>query len=407
MAESLLHLPWMRLSDDLHQELVVARSQTDQLFSLLDPAALYDRPIPERHRIIFYLGHLEAFDWNHLGRRCLDVPSFHPAFDSLFERGIDPERGELPSDQPKDWPSVKEVRAYNFQVREKLDARWEEIPRERRQMVIEHRQMHAETFAYMVHNLAAEKKRPQPRPSLPALESPRQEMILVPAGYATLGQPRNGAFGWDNEFQEERIFTPAFRIMKYKVTNREYLDFVQDGGSPSHFWEANGRDWNYRGMFGSEPLPLHAPVYVTRDQALQYAGWKGLSLPAEAQYHRAAFGTPGDEAGALPADGGANRDFRFWDPVPVNATPEDVSAWGIFQLGGNGWEWTSSVFAPFAGFESTSYYPGYSADFFDGHHYVVKGASARTAAQLTRRSFRNWYRSEYPYTYSGFRLVGN
>src|ERR1700747_142011 len=99
----------MRLSDDLHQELVLSRSQTDQLFVLLDPGSLYDLPIPERNRIIFYLGHLEAFDWNHLGRRCLDIPSFHPTFDQLFERGIDPEPGQLPSDLPKDWPSVAEV----------------------------------------------------------------------------------------------------------------------------------------------------------------------------------------------------------------------------------------------------------------------------------------------------------
>jgi len=122
----------MRLSSDLHQELVTSRSQTDQLFNLLDPGALYDRPIPERNRIIFYLGHLEAFDWNHLGRRCLDIPSFHPDFDNLFERGIDPEPGQLPSDQPKDWPSVDEVRSYNTCVREKLDNLWEETPRERR-----------------------------------------------------------------------------------------------------------------------------------------------------------------------------------------------------------------------------------------------------------------------------------
>src|SRR5689334_10883325 len=127
----------MRLSADLHQELVVARSQTDQLFHILDPAALYDRPIPERNRIIFYLGHLEAFDWNHLARKCLDVPSFHPSFDSLFERGIDPDPGQLPSDTPGDWPSVEEVRSYNARSREKLDALWEEFPRERRQMVIE------------------------------------------------------------------------------------------------------------------------------------------------------------------------------------------------------------------------------------------------------------------------------
>jgi iron(II)-dependent oxidoreductase len=398
----------MRLSADLHRELVVARSQTDQLFDLLDPAALYDRPIPERHRIIFYLGHLEAFDWNHLGRKCLGVPSFHPVFDSLFERGIDPEPGQLPSDTPKDWPSVAEVRAYNLRVREQLDALWEETPRERRQMVIEHRQMHAETFAYMLHNLAAGKKRPPQQPVLPLPHAaPRQEMLLVPAGYATLGQPRNGEFGWDNEFEKHRIFTPAFRIMSNKVTNREYLDFVHEGGSPSHFWEPSGSDWLYRGMFGIEPLPLDTPVYVTRDQALAYAKWKGLSLPTEAQYHRAAFGAPDGEAASLPGNGAGNRDFRFWDPVPVNATPEDVSAWGVSQLGGNGWEWTASVFAPFEGFETSSYYPGYSADFFDGHHYVVKGASARTAAQLTRRSFRNWYRSEYPYTYTGFRLIEN
>src|ERR1700722_13265427 len=135
MEARLLHLPRMRLSADLHQELALARSQTDQLFDLLSPDALYDRPIPERNRIVFYLGHLEAFDWNHLGRRCLDLPSFHPVFDNLFERGIDPDPGQLPSDTPADWPSVTEIRAYNLQAREKLDALWEETPLERRQMV--------------------------------------------------------------------------------------------------------------------------------------------------------------------------------------------------------------------------------------------------------------------------------
>jgi formylglycine-generating enzyme required for sulfatase activity len=392
----------MRLSADLHQELLSARAQTDQLFDLLDPSALYDRPIPERNRIIFYLGHLEAFDWNHLGRRCLDLPSFHPSFDTLFERGIDPDPGQLPSDQPKDWPSVAEVRMYNGQVREKLDNWWKETPLDRRQMIIEHRQMHAETFAYMLHNLPAEKKIRQPEPDLEITTSPLPEMIAIPDGCATLGQPDGGAFGWDNEFQENRIFVPAFRILRYKVTNREYLEFVRQGGTPSYFWVAGANGWLQRGMFGLIPLPLDAPVYVTRDQAVAYAAWKGMSLPSEAQYHRAAFGTPDGETNELA---GGNKDFRFWDSVEVNATPEDKSAWGVEQLCGNGWEWTSTVFAPFTGFQPTSYYPGYSADFFDGKHYIVKGASARTAAQLTRRSFRNWYRSEYPYTYTGFRLV--
>ena len=73
---------------------------------------------------------------------------------------------------------------------------------------------------------------------------------------------------------------------------------------------------------------------------------------------------------------------------------------------GNGWEWTSSVFAPFAGFAPLPSYPEYSADFFDHQHYVMKGASPATARDLVRRSFRNWFRAQYPYVYATFRLVG-
>jgi formylglycine-generating enzyme required for sulfatase activity len=72
---------------------------------------------------------------------------------------------------------------------------------------------------------------------------------------------------------------------------------------------------------------------------------------------------------------------------------------------GNGWEWTSSVFAGFEGFAARAYYPGYSRDFFDGEHWVLKGASSRTARCLLRRSFRNWFRADYPFAYTAFRLV--
>ena len=80
-----------------------------------------------------------------------------------------------------------------------------------------------------------------------------------------------------------------------------------------------------------------------------------------------------------------------------------MSAWGIHDLVGNGWEWTSTPFAPFAGFQPMATYPPYSADFFDGEHFVMKGASPVTSRNLVRRSFRNWYRREYPYMYATFR----
>jgi formylglycine-generating enzyme required for sulfatase activity len=102
-----------------------------------------------------------------------------------------------------------------------------------------------------------------------------------------------------------------------------------------------------------------------------------------------------------------NFNFQSWSPEPAGASPEAVSAFGVFDLVGNGWEWTSSLFAPFDGFQRFPFYPGYSADFFDRKHYVLKGASPRTASLLTRRSFRNWFQPHYPYIYATFRCVEN
>ena len=86
---------------ELLARLQQARLQTDELFEQVKPEFLYERPIPERHRIIFYVGHLEAFDWNLLRERVLDRSSFHSEFDNLFAFGIDPVDGGLPSDQPR------------------------------------------------------------------------------------------------------------------------------------------------------------------------------------------------------------------------------------------------------------------------------------------------------------------
>jgi len=63
----------------------------------------------------------------------------------------------------------------------------------------------------------------------------------------------------------------------------------------------------------------------------------------------------------------------------VNAFPSGESAFGVQGMLGNGWEWTSTEFSPFPGFEPFPFYRGYSADFFDGRHFVMKGGSARTA----------------------------
>jgi formylglycine-generating enzyme required for sulfatase activity len=362
---------------------------------LVRPDSLYERPIPERHRIVFYIGHLEAFDWNLIARYALDRPSFHPEFDRLFAFGIDPPPGRLPSDKPSDWPGLAEVVRYNDRVREEVDALLPSVPEQLLHVAIEHRLMHAETLAYILHSLPYDRKLPPPAAPPGEAEPPKDAMVDIPAGSARLGIAPGCGFGWDNEFQAHTLDVPAFSIGRYKVTNGDYLAFVREGAAAPFFWTERGGRWFYRGMFSEVPLPLDWPVYVTWREAAEYARWRGMRLPTEAEFQRAADGS-------LPARSG-NFDFRSWDPVAV--TMGQPSNGSPSQLFGNGWEWTSDVFVPFPGFEPFPFYKNYSAPFFDGQHYVLKGASQRTAACLARPSFRNWFRPDYPYIYSTFRLV--
>src|SRR5215203_6116169 len=141
------------MPENLNTALQEARRQTDLLFSLLTPSAMYERAVPERHRLIFYLGHLEAFDWNHIAARAMGETRFEPDFDRLFEAGIDPDSTSLPSDSASDWPSREDVCAYNRQVRRRVDALLPQAPEHVVLMALEHRLMHAETLAYLLQNL--------------------------------------------------------------------------------------------------------------------------------------------------------------------------------------------------------------------------------------------------------------
>jgi gamma-glutamyl hercynylcysteine S-oxide synthase len=423
-----------------------ARRRSDELFGIVLPQALYDRPIPERHRILFYIGHLEAFDWNLL-HESLSQRSTQPGLDRLFAFGIDPVNGGLPDDQPSDWPRLTEVHDYVVRTRSALDEKLAESDLKSSasmhdgfplstllNVAIEHRLMHLETLAYMLHQMPLGRKIPEISPHDSSNSPVLPRMIQIPAGTARLGLSRESQnFGWDNEYAAHTRSVPAFEIDQYKVTNGQYLDFIAGGGYDarewwsdddwewrnkyeiSHpvFWKKVNEGWLYRTMFDEIPLPLDWPVYVSHAEASAYSCWAGKSLPTEEEWHRAAFGTPqGAErlypwGTEVPTAEYGNFDFARWDPTPVNSYPLGVSAFGVQNMLGNGWEWTSSVFGPFTGFEPFPFYRGYSADFFDGKHFVMKGASARTAASMLRPTFRNWFQAHYQYMYAGFRCVSH
>jgi len=445
--------PRQLVSSELMERLFDARRRSDELFSLVRYDAIYERPIPERHRIIFYIGHLEAFDWNLLNNResGLDfgLKSIHPEFDRLFAFGIDPVGGGLPTDLPSAWPALESVREYVSNIRAILDQKLVEInldsglePMTRHDfslstllnVAIEHRLMHVETLAYMLHQLPLAMKAGQPIPTDPVAAPVVQKEIAIPAGFVKLGLRRGDeTFGWDNEYALHTVEVPAFTIDQYKVTNRQYLAFMAEGGYQKRalwadddwnwktekaiahplFWKKDGDRWLYRSMFEEIPLPLDWPVYVSQAEASAYARWAGKSLPTEAEWQRAAYGTNDQEArhypwgSEKPSRRFGNFDLQRWDPAPVNVSPEGQSAFGVHDLLGNGWEWTSPVFSPFPGFEPFPFYRGYSADFFDGKHFVMKGGSARTAACMLRPTFRNWFQAHYQNVYAGFRCVSH
>ncbi len=390
-----------------------ARRQTDEVFDLVHPDALYDRPIAERHRIIFYVGHLEAFDWNLLSDT-LELKPVEPEFDRLFAFGIDPVGGGLPNDTPTDWPSLARVFDYRDRVRAAIDAA---NPRradcQLLHVAIEHRLMHAETLAYMLHQLPLDRKTRVEVPYVLDDRKPTADSVEIPEGPVTLGLARDsGTFGWDNEFDAHKAPVPGFMIDRYKVTNAQFARFVADGGYDHRsfwseadwrwksqsgieapvFWVRRSGQWWYRTMFDEILLPPAWPVYVSHAEANAYCRWVGKQLPTEAQWQRAAKGA------------GQGRGLS-WVPWPVDDSPAYCSSFGVEDLFGNGWEWTSTPFAPFEGFSAFPFYAGYSADFFDGKHYVMKGGSPRTAECMLRPSFRNWFQPHYPYVYAGFRCV--
>jgi iron(II)-dependent oxidoreductase len=409
------------IQPELLTRLSASRAETDSLFAILLPALLYDRPIPERHRIVFYVGHLEAFDWNLL-RGPLGLDRFHAKFDKLFAFGIDPVDGGLPNDQPGDWPALSQVVSYRNRIRQELDAALSDALESEDlvqllNIAIEHRLMHAETLEYMFHQLPFDAKVSSHRRHPIRAASVPPETIEVSAGIASLGLKRDsGQFGWDNEFEEHNIQVPAFSIDKYKITNRQFAEFMADDGytrrslwtqddwkwkiaaavSRPVFWIPTKSGFHYRGMFDEMPLPLDSPVFVSHAEACAYARWVGKSLPTEAEWHRAAEGAePPQESRSL------------WDPPTVGSSWGLGGTFGVEGLIGTGWEWTSTIFAPFPGFEIASAYPGYSASFFDGKHFVLKGGGTRTAACMLRKSFRNWFQAHYQYVYAGFRCVAH
>ncbi|TQN35652.1 iron(II)-dependent oxidoreductase [Blastococcus colisei] len=297
-------------------------------------------------------------------------------------------------------------------------------------MVVSHEQQHDETMLQAL-NLRVGPPLLGPGTVLPPGRSGLAgTSVLVPGGEFVVGvDAADEPFSLDNERPAHAVDVPAFRIGRVPVTNDEYAQFVADGGYGSprwwsprgwqhrldadlerpQFWAADGT----RTRFGiAEALPPDEPVqHVTFFEAEAYAAWAGARLPNEVEWEKAATWDPVTGrrrrfpwGSAEPTDALANLGGGALRPAPVGAYPAGASAYGVEQLMGEVWEWTSSPFQPWPGF-LPMLYADYSAPFFGGDYRVLRGGSWAVAATIVRPSFRNW---DHPYRrqiFSGVRLA--
>jgi iron(II)-dependent oxidoreductase len=297
-------------------------------------------------------------------------------------------------------------------------------------MIVQHEQQHDETML-ATHQLrvGAPVLSAPPPPTAPPGRLPAE--ILVPGGEFTMG---TSAEPWalDNERPAHAVRVPAYFIDTTPVTNGAYQRFIAAGGYDEprwwsepgwahrrkanlvapRFWARDGDGW-VRTRFGvTEPVPAAEPVvHVSFYEAQAYAAWAGRRLPTEAEWEKAARFDPvsgrsrrypwGD---ADPGPEQANLGQRHLRPAEVGAYPAGVSPLGVHQLIGDVWEWTSTDFAGYPGFEPFPYRE-YSEVFFGPEHKVLRGGSFGTDRSAIRGTFRNW---DYPIRrqiFAGFRCA--
>jgi iron(II)-dependent oxidoreductase len=267
-------------------------------------------------------------------------------------------------------------------------------------------------------------------------------MVRVEGGPFEMGS-RGYPFAYDNEQPPHIIEMSDFRIDRFPVTGSEFADFIEAGGYHTRslwsdegwawkeenrvehplYWsradagcgkDLKGARWLVREMFEETDLKGDHPVTgVSWYEAESYARLAGKRLPTEAEWEKAASWDPrsggkrrfswGDE----PADPArANFGNSRWGTTAVAAHPEGRSDYGCFDMTGNAWEWTSSIFGPYPGFKAFPY-PEYSELWFDGDHRVLKGGSWMTREPLLRCSFRNFWRPRFRVAFAGFRCAAD
>jgi iron(II)-dependent oxidoreductase len=342
----------------IREALSEARRRTFELIEPLDDEQLNRVYSPILSPLAWDLGHIANFEELWLVRTVGGREPLRGDLGRLYDAIESPRRirGQLPILRDA------ELRAYMADVRERTLEVLEEVevgpdaedPLLRDGFVYEmlaaHELQHAETMLQLLQMVDGYEARLPLGPEPLTVGGP--DAIRVEAGSHLIGAPERG-FAYDNERRRHGVELGAFEIDRTVASNAAFAAFVEEtGAEPPLYWRPDGEGgWLDSARGGREPLaPAGPAMHVSFDQAREFARWAGKRLPTEQEWEAA--------SGRL----------------------DDV---------GRGWEWTSSHFLPYPGFEPFPYRE-YSAVFFGEEHRVLRGSSWATHPRVARPSFRNW-----------------
>ncbi|HEY7256823.1 MAG TPA: SUMF1/EgtB/PvdO family nonheme iron enzyme [Solirubrobacterales bacterium] len=354
--------------------LAEARRRTLDLVDPLDDEQLNRVHSELLSPLAWDLGHIANFEELWLVRTIGGREPLRGELGRLYDAIENPRRtrGELPILRDDELRSyLADVRARTLDVLDEVDVGADaEDPLLRDgfvyEMLLAHELQHNETMLQLLMLVDGYRLPASIRPPEPG-DGAGPEMITIEAGEYQIGAPGTG-FAYDNERPRHTVTLDSFEIDRHPVSSGEYTAFIEEtGADPPLYWEADGEGgWVIIAMGRRAPVdPAAAVTHVSWDEARAFARWAGKRLPTEFEW----------EASRPALDG----------------------------LGA-AWEWTSSRFLGYPGFEAFPY-PEYSEVFFGEEYRVLRGSSWATHESVARPTFRNWDLPQRRQIFAGLRCA--
>ena len=350
-------------------------------------------------------------------------PQYAYLFNSYYiqagERHLRPKRGLISR------PTVRETLEYRRHVDEHMmsfmagagEKEWKELAPSI-EIGIHHEQQHQELIVTDIKHVFSENPlRPVYSGSAGGKGSPAtppNERVLFDGGIYTIGHEGSG-FGYDNEYPFHKVYLDPFKINSRLVTNREYMEFMDDGGygngalwlsegwakiqstgwNAPFYWERDGNKWRYFTLSGMRDVDPDEPVcHVSYFEADAFARWAGARLPTEAEWEVA--------AADVPVEGNFVEE-RAFHPVPARVSGKGP----LIQMYGDVWEWTQSAYASYPGFKTL---PGALGEYngkFMCNQFVLRGGSCATSETHIRKTYRNFFPPDARWQFMGIRLASD